>query len=142
MVLNQRQRRRPVVGRDLTPKGPQQRPGGGVIASRAVVHIDRDDGGSKGKSVSLLVGVRIERGGEAQQKRFLVDRVDKAAGVWSEVAVVQIEHGRGIHGGGSPYPVGTGGVGEDVRSPYIVLGGVEEIDVAKRLIVGRRSVQQ
>jgi hypothetical protein len=32
-------------------------------------------------------------------------------------------------------------MGEDVRSSYIVLGGVEDIGVAKRLIVGWRAVQ-
>ena len=32
-------------------------------------------------------------------------------------------------------------MGEDVRSPNFMLGGVEDIGVAKRLIVGWRAVQ-
>src|SRR5215213_1058836 len=104
MVLQQRQRRRPVVGRDLTTKGPQQRPGGGKVAAGAVVLIDRDHHGRKRKSVSLLVVTGIKRGGEAQQKRFLLDCVGEAARVWAEVALVQIKHRRGIRGGGGPYP--------------------------------------
>src|SRR5215217_2335595 len=98
MGLRHRQRGRPVVGRDLTTKGSYQRPGGGKVAAGAVVLIDRDYHGRKRKSVSLLVVTGIKRGGEAQQKRFLLDCVGEAARVWAEVALVQIEHGRRIRG--------------------------------------------
>ena len=67
MVLEERQRCRPVVRGHLAAKGPQGTPWNEEVTSHTVSSIDRDDGRREGYAVTLAVGCRVEGSREAHE---------------------------------------------------------------------------